>query len=301
MYTYYFELTEPPFSIAPDPRYFFMSPRHREALEHLISGIRESGGFVMLTGEVGTGKTTLLRCLLMQQPEDVDIALILNPRLNAVELMASICDELRIDYPAGTDSLKVLHDVLTEYLLATHAQNRRTVLIIDEAQNLSFEVLEQIRLLTNLETTRTKLLQIILVGQPELNRILQSKDLRQVTQRITCRYHLKAFSKMDLTADYIHHRISISGGDASKLFTKAAIRKIHRLSGGVPRLINLICHRALTNACKNQEKIVDVSGVRQTTSEVRPVLVRPWFRKAAYWAPVLAAVFCCWHRGGPLS
>ena len=165
MYTGYFELTELPFSIAPDPRYFFMSPRHREALEHLISGIRESGGFVMLTGEVGTGKTTLLRCLLTQQPEDVDIALILNPRLNAVELMASICDELRIDYPAGTDSLKVLHDALTEYLLAAHAQNRRTVLIIDEAQNLSFEVLEQVRLLTNLETTRTKLLQIILVGQ----------------------------------------------------------------------------------------------------------------------------------------
>ena len=213
MYTYYFELAELPFSISPDPRYFFMSPRHREALEHLISGIRESGGFVMLTGEVGTGKTTLLRCLLVQQPEDADIALILNPRLNAVELMASICNELRIDYPAGTDSLKVLHDVLTEYLLATHAQNRRTVLIIDEAQNLSFEVLEQVRLLTNLETTRTKLLQIILVGQPELNRILQSKDLRQVTQRISCRYHLKSFSKRDLTADYIHHRISVSGGE----------------------------------------------------------------------------------------
>jgi general secretion pathway protein A len=291
MYTGYFELTELPFSISPDPRYFFMSPRHREALELLNSGIRESGGFVMLTGEVGTGKTTLLRCLLVQQPQDVNIALILNPRLNAVELMASICDELRIDYPADTNSLKVLHDALTEYLLTTHAQNQRTVLIIDEAQNLSVEVLEQVRLLTNLETTQTKLLQIILVGQPELNRILKSKNLRQVTQRITCRYHLKSFSKKNLTNDYIHHRISVSGGDASKLFTRAAVRKIHRLSAGVPRLINLICHRTLSNACSQQKKMVDTKLVRQTTKEVRPVLVRPWFRKAFYWAPTLAAVF----------
>ena len=291
MYTGYFELTELPFSISPDPRYFFMSPRHREALELLNSGIRESGGFVMLTGEVGTGKTTLLRCLLVQQPQDVNIALILNPRLNAIELMASICDELRIDYPADTDSLKVLHDALTEYLLASHAQDQRTVLIIDEAQNLSVEVLEQVRLLTNLETTQTKLLQIILVGQPELNRILKSKNLRQVTQRITCRYHLKSFPKKNLTSDYIHHRISVSGGDASKLFTRAAVRKIHRLSGGVPRLINLICHRALSNACSQQEERVDAKLVRQTTKEVRPVLTRPWFRKAVYWAPSLAAVF----------
>jgi type II secretory pathway predicted ATPase ExeA len=245
----------------------------------------------MLTGEVGTGKTTLLRCLLVQQPQDVNIALILNPRLNAVELMASICDELRIDYPADTDSLKVLHDALTEYLIITHAQDQRTVLIIDEAQNLSVEVLEQVRLLTNLETTQTKLLQIILVGQPELNRILKSKNLRQVTQRITCRYHLKSFSKKNLTNDYIHHRISVSGGDASKLFTRAAVRKIHRLSGGVPRLINLICHRTLSSACSQQKKMVDAKLVHQTTKEVRPVLVRPWFRKAFYWAPTLAAVF----------
>ena len=298
MYTHYFELTELPFSISPDPRYFFMSPRHREALEHLINGIRESGGFVLLTGEVGTGKTTLLRCLLAQQPEDVNIALVLNPRLNAVELLATICDELRIDYPTNTDSLKVLVDTLTEYLLAAHAKERRTVLIIDEAQNLSLEVLEQVRLLTNLETTQSKLLQIILVGQPELNGILQHKDLRQVTQRITCRYHLKSFSKAGLTAGYIHHRIAVSGGDASKLFTPAATRKIHRLSGGVPRLINLICHRALHNACSEQEKIVNAKLVRQATREVRPLLVRPWFRKAAYWAPALAAVFVAGIVGG---
>ncbi|MGD8263742.1 MAG: AAA family ATPase, partial [Desulfobacterales bacterium] len=199
MYTQHFKLEEPPFSISPDPRYFFMSPRHRKALDHLISGVRESGGFVLLTGEVGTGKTTLIRCLLAQLPEDVDSVLIFNPRLNDVELLATICDELRIDYPANTDSLKALVDALTQYLLAAHARERRTVLIIDEAQNLSVEVLEQIRLLTNLETTQSKLLQVILVGQPELSRILQRKDLRQFTQRITSRCHLKSLSTAGLT------------------------------------------------------------------------------------------------------
>ena len=267
-----------------------MSPRHRKALDHLISGVRESGGFVLLTGEVGTGKTTLLRCLLAQQPEDVDSILIFNPRVNALELLATICDELRIDYPANTDSLKALVDALTEHLLAAHAQERRTVVIIDEAQNLSVEVLEQVRLLTNLETTQSKLLQIILVGQPELNRILQRKDLRQVAQRITCRYHLKSLSAAGLTAAYIYHRISVSGGDATKLFSRAVIRKIHRLSGGIPRLINLICHRALHNAYLGNHKRVNTQILRKAASEVRPVLARPWFRKPAYWASALVVL-----------
>ncbi len=267
-----------------------MSPRHRKALDHLISGVRESGGFVLLTGEVGTGKTTLIRCLLAQLPEDVDSVLIFNPRLNDVELLATICDELRIDYPANTDSLKALVDALTEYLLAAHARERRTVLIIDEAQNLSVEVLEQIRLLTNLETTQSKLLQVILVGQPELNRILQRKDLRQFTQRITSRCHLKSLSTAGLTGAYIYHRISVSGGDASKLFTRAVIRKIHRLSGSIPRLINLLCHRALQNAYLGNHKRVNAQILRKAAKEVRPILVRPWFRKTAYWAPALMAL-----------
>jgi general secretion pathway protein A len=290
MYTQHFQLKESPFSISPDPRYFFMSPRHRKALDHLISGVHESGGFVLLTGEVGTGKTTLIRCLLAQLPEDVDTVLIFNPRLNAVELLATICDELRIDYPANTDSLKALVDALTEYLLVAHAQERRTVLIIDEAQNLSVEVLEQIRLLTNLETTQSKLLQVILVGQPELNRILERKDLRQFTQRITSRCHLKSLSTAGLTGAYIYHRISVSGGDASKLFTRAVIRKIHRLSGSIPRLINLLCHRALQNAYLGNRKRVNRRILRKAAKEVRPALGRSWFRMSAYLAPALAAL-----------
>ena len=298
MYTHHFQLEGPPFSISPDPRYFFMSPRHREALEHLISGIRESGGFVLLTGEVGTGKTTLLRFLLSQLPENVDSVLIFNPRLNEVELLATICDELRIDYPANTTSLKALVDALTEYLLAAHAQERRTVLIIDEAQNLSVKVLEQIRLLTNLETTQSKLLQVILVGQPELNRILQRKHLRQFTQRITSRYHLKSLSAVGMTAAYVYHRISVSGGDASKLFTRAVIRKIHRLSGGIPRLINLLCHRALQNAYHANHRRVNAKILRKAASEVRPVLAQQWFRKPAYWVPALAVVLVAGTAAG---
>ena len=290
MYTHHFQLEELPFSISPDPRYFFMSPRHREALDYLISGVRESGGFVLLTGEVGTGKTTLLRCLLSQLPENVDSVLIFNPRVNEVELLATICDELRIDYPADTTSLKALVDALTEYLLAAHAKDRRTVLIIDEAQNLSVEVLEQIRLLTNLETTQTKLLQVILVGQPELNRILQRKQLRQFTQRITSRCHLKSLSAAGMTAAYVYHRISVSGGDATKLFSRAVIRKIHRLSGGIPRLINLLCHRALQNAYIGNHRRVNAAILRKAASEVRPVLVQQWFRKPAYCVPALAVL-----------
>lgn len=246
MYTHYFGLTERPFSLAPNPRYLFMSPRHQEALAHLLYGTGESGGFVALTGEVGTGKTTLCHCLLEQLPDDIDIALILNPRMNSVELLASLCDELRIAYPPNTQSLKVLVDGLNKHLLSAHAKGHRTVVVIDEAQNLSFDVLEQIRLLTNLETSRTKLLHIILVGQPELNRLLAQKNLRQLNQRITARYYLEPLS-FNETRAYIHHRLAVSGGD-SRLFTHAAVRRIYRYSGGIPRLINNICDRALLGA-----------------------------------------------------
>ncbi len=223
-----------------------MSHRHQEGLAHLLYGINVGGGFIALTGEVGTGKTTLCQCLLQQLPQDVDIALILNPKLNALELLANICDELGIAYTPDKQSLKVFTDLLNKYLLEAHAKGRHTVLMIDEAQNLSFEVLEQIRLLTNLETAKTKLLQIVLVGQPELKQLLNRRELRQLNQRITARYHLEALTFAE-SRTYIQHRLSVSGGDTG-IFKESAIRKIYKISQGIPRLINILCDRSLLGA-----------------------------------------------------
>lgn len=246
MYTQHFHLVEPPFSIAPNPRYLYLSPQHREALAHLLYGIGVGGGFVVLTGEVGTGKTTLCRALLEQLPDDVDIALIFNPRLNSRELLAGICDELHIPYSGPKASLKQLIDALNRHLLEAHARGRRVIVLIDEAQNLRFDVLEQVRLLTNLETNQAKLLQIILVGQPELNQILDRPNLRQLAQRITARYHLNPLSLTE-TRDYIRHRLVVAGG-SERTFSRLAIRAIHQRARGIPRLINLIADRALLGA-----------------------------------------------------
>ncbi|HSB69890.1 MAG TPA: AAA family ATPase [Candidatus Methylomirabilis sp.] len=272
MYTSHFGLTDTPFSITPDPRYLYMSERHREGLAHLLYGIRQPGGFVQLTGEVGTGKTTLCRCLLEQLPREVDVALILNPRLTAVEFLATMCDELRITYPPETWSVKELVDALSRYLLDAHARGRRTVLIVDEAQNLPADVLEQIRLLTNLETATQKLLQIILIGQPELIHLLERQKLRQLAQRITARYHLLHFSRRD-TCAYIRHRLRVGGG-SDTLFTPAAMYRVHRVSGGVPRLINVICDRALLGAYAHDRHRVDAATVARAAREVRGVVPR---------------------------
>jgi len=267
MYTSHFGLTEPPFSLTPDPRYLYMSERHREGLAHLLYGIRQPGGFVQLTGEVGTGKTTLCRCLLAQLPPEVDVAFVLNPRLTAVELLATVCDELGIaTYPFETKSVKVLVDLLYRHLLEAHGQGRRTVLIIDEAQNLSADVLEQIRLLTNLETTTEKLLQIILIGQPELARLLKRRRLRPLAQRITARYHLLPLSRPE-TCAYIRHRVRVAGG-GDTLFTPAAMRRAHRWSSGVPRMINVICDRALLGAYAHEQDHIDAATVRRAGREV---------------------------------
>ncbi|WP_333686820.1 ExeA family protein [Methylococcus capsulatus] len=284
MYTQFFRLTDAPFSIAPNPRFLYPSAKHREALAHLIYGIKEEGGgFVALTGEVGTGKTTLCRCLIEQLPENVDVALILNPRLDAVELLASVCDELHIGYPPAGASLKTLVDALNEHLLAAHAKGRRTVLVIDEAQNLSFDVLEQIRLLTNLETSEHKLLQIILIGQPELTRLLEQKQLRQLAQRITARYHLTPLTRAE-TVDYIRHRLTVCGCPAP-LFTPAALAAVHRLSGGIPRLINIICDRALLGTYAQGKFQADRATVRRAAREVLPENPLPRF-----WRQLLVGV-----------
>src|SRR5262245_14376068 len=266
MYAAYFGLTERPFSLAPDPRYLYLSDAHREALAHLLYGLGEGGSFVQLTGEVGTGKTTVCRALLEQLPPEVDVAMIFNPRLTSVELLGAVCDELRVSYPAGTTSTKVLVDALSQALLDAHARGRRTVLIIDEAQNLSARVLEEIRLLTNLETTKEKLLQVILIGQPELAEHLSRRNLRQLAQRVTARYHLRSFTEEE-SQKYVLHRMEIAG-QRQPIFTKQAIRTAHRLSRGTPRLLNTICDRALLGAYATGQTKVKEAVVRRAAKEV---------------------------------
>lgn len=245
MYHQYFGLNEAPFSIAVNPRYLFMSPRHRDALAHLLYGVGTGGGFILLTGEVGTGKTTINRCLLEQLPPATDVAIILNPALNALELLATVCDELGISYDGQQPTLKTLTDSLHRFLLHNHADGRKTVLMIDEAQHLDFDVLEQIRLLTNLETNSEKLLQIILIGQPELAQLLQRPELRQLNQRITARYNLAPLSPEE-TGAYIRHRLQVAGlAPGRELFPADVVRGIHRTTRGIPRLINVLCDRIL--------------------------------------------------------
>jgi general secretion pathway protein A len=266
MYQNHFGLQDMPFSISPDPRFLFMSERHREALAHLIYGIGNDGGFVLLTGDVGTGKTTVCRCLLEQVPDATDVALVLNPKLTAPELLAALCDELHIRYPEGTSSVKLLVDHINGFLLNNHAQGRKTVLIIDEAQNLAPEVLEQVRLLTNLETDRRKLLQIIMLGQPELRDMLARPEMCQLAQRITARYHLGPLSREEV-AEYVAHRLGVAGL-RRQIFPKALLRRLHRLSGGVPRLINIICDRALLGTYVQGRETVNRATLEEAAREV---------------------------------
>ncbi len=246
MYTEYFGLRERPFSITPDARYLYLSPHHREALAHLHFGIGEGGGFVQLTGDVGTGKTTVCRALLEQLPPHVDTALVLNPAVTVQELLQTVCEELLIDVPPGCQSTKTFVEKLNGYLLDANAQGRRSILIIDEAQNLSKEVLEQVRLLTNLETNESKLLQIFLIGQPELRDLLSDKGMRQVAQRVTARFHLPALDASE-SRQYIQHRLAVAGC-TRMLFSTPALHRIFRLTKGVPRLINILCDRSLLGA-----------------------------------------------------
>lgn len=268
MYYQYFGLSEAPFSIAVNPRYLFMSARHRDALAHLLYGVGEGGGFILLTGEVGTGKTTINRCLLEQLPQDTDIAIILNPALNAQELLASVCDEFGIEYASDRPTLKTLTDALHRFLLSNHERGRKTVLLIDEAQHLDFDVLEQIRLLTNLETNSQKLLQIILIGQPELSQMLARPELRQLNQRITARYNLEALNLQE-TGAYIHHRMQVAGMRADReVFGPKVVRGIHRVTRGIPRVINVLCDRILLGAYGQNKTSADMVTLKQAVAEV---------------------------------
>jgi len=291
MYLSFFGLNEKPFAITPDPRYLYLSERHAEALAHLLYGINEAGGFVQLTGEVGTGKTTIVRSLLAQTPKNAEIALILNPRMTATEFLLTICEEIGIGVPdASMESLKDLVDVLSHYLLRAHAGGRRVVLVVDEAQNLAPEVLEQVRLLTNLETNTQKLLQIILIGQPELRELLGRNELRQLAQRITGRYHLHPLSR-DETAAYVRHRLRVAGA-TTDIFSGAALSEIYRLSVGVPRVINVICDRALLGAYSMDSHKVTATLVRHAASEVFGKRIAPnWLPWAA--AGSTAVVLLC--------
>jgi general secretion pathway protein A len=292
MYLIHFGFTELPFSNTPDPRFVYLSSRHEEALAHLLYGVRERGGFVQLTGEVGTGKTTTCRYLLSQLPEGVDVALVLNPMLTPEELLATVCDELGAAYPPEARTRKAFVDALYHHLLAAHARGRRTVLIVDEAQNLSADALEQLRLLTNLETATDKLLQIILIGQPELTVLLARTLLRQVAQRITARYHLLPFAERDTRA-YIARRLQIAG-QGLNVFEPAAVLAVHRASRGVPRLVNVICDRALLGAFAEGRRTVSADIVRRAAREVAGetagVAVQRRVGRAAATAAALALV-----------
>jgi general secretion pathway protein A len=298
MYLSFFGLNEKPFAITPDPRYLYLSERHAEALAHLLYGINEAGGFVQLTGEVGTGKTTIVRSLLAQTPKNAEIALILNPKMTAPEFLLTICEELGIGVPdSATESLKDLVDILSGYLLRAHAGGRRVVVVVDEAQNLAPAVLEQVRLLTNLETNTRKLLQIILIGQPELRELLARNELRQLAQRITGRYHLNPLTH-DETAAYVRHRLRVAGA-TSDIFSPTALAEVYRLAVGVPRVINVVCDRALLGAYSMDRHRVTASLVRHAAAEVFGKRFSPrwlpWLGTAAAAAMLTVTTILLWH------
>lgn len=289
MYTHYFQLKQSPFSIAPDPRYLFMSERHREALAHLLYGVGSGGGFVLLTGEIGAGKTTVCRCFMEQIPENCQLAYIFNPKLSVEELLLSICEEFRIAVAPGVASVKGYVDVINAHLLASHAQGKNNVLIIDEAQNLSAAVLEQLRLLTNLETSERKLLQIILIGQPELRAMLARPELEQLAQRVIARYHLGSLTAEE-TASYVRHRLAVAGSTAQTPFAPRLMAQIHALSKGVPRRINLLCDRALLGAYVENQPQVTRQILRRAAEEVFAEEGKPAVGRGLRWPHVAGGV-----------
>jgi general secretion pathway protein A len=292
MYERHFGLKQRPFSIAPDPRYLFMSERHREALAHLLYGVQGGGGFVLLTGDIGAGKTTVCRCFLEQLPERCNVAYIFNPKLTVEEMLRTVCAEFRIPYRhegPGVPTVKDYVDALNQFLLRTHAVRQNSVLIIDEAQNLSVDVLEQLRLLTNLETNERKLLQIILIGQPELREMLARPNMQQLAQRVIARYHLDALTESE-TAHYVQHRLSVAGLKQSSPFDRRALRRVFRYSRGVPRRINLLCDRALLGAYAGSKSTVDGAILDKAAEEVLDAGDFGHIRRARYERPALVGI-----------
>lgn len=295
MYAPFFGLSKAPFSIAPDPHMLFMSERHREALAHLLYGVRGSdgessgtggtgGGFVLLTGEIGTGKTTVCRLFLEQIPASCNVAYIFNPKLTVIELLQSICHEFHVapEKYRVFATIKDYLDPLNAFLLKAHAAGQNSVLIIDEAQNLSADVLEQLRLLTNLETSERKLLQIVLIGQPELRTLLQRPALEQLAQRVIARYHLNALSEAE-TAQYIAHRLDVAGFKGALPFDRKALKRVHQFARGVPRRINLLCDRALLGAFSRGQQKVDQGIVDKAAGEVFDRALQPRARTRRRW------------------
>jgi general secretion pathway protein A len=306
LYGAWFGLQREPFSIAPDPRTLFMSERHREALAHLLYGVQGGGGFVLLTGEIGAGKTTVSRCFLEQVPEGCRVAYVFNPKQSVDELLWTIAQEFGVQVPgqafaAGAGDRieggsKALVDALNRFLLQVHAQGGQAVLVIDEAQALSAEVLEQLRLLTNLETSERKLLQIVLIGQPELRAMVASPGLEQLAQRVIARYHLGPLSAPD-TARYVHHRLAVAGLSGPLPFDAAALKRVHERSRGVPRRINLLCDRALLGAYATGRRSVDAGIVERAAAEVAG---EPLPAEAAWWGAPGSLRRTAWLAAGGL-
>ena len=293
MYTAFYGLREKPFSLTPDPRYLFLSDSHREALAHLLYGIEQGEGFIALTGEVGTGKTTLSRTLLERLSPETNVAFIFNPTLNGEEFLRTICDEFGLA-TAGLNRPQ-LSSLLNEFLLTEKRKGHRVLLIVDEAQNLELRTLEEVRLLSNLETSTSKLIQILLFGQPELDDMLDSKELRQLRQRISVRWCLTTLSASE-TAEYVRHRLRVAAGrDPGELFDPRALREVQRRTRGVPRLVNLLCDRALLAGYAVGDRTIGSVHVRQAAKEImgarRRRLAKRWaWRSSAVAGVALAAI-----------
>ncbi|WP_181318625.1 AAA family ATPase [Photobacterium kishitanii] len=292
MYQDFFGITEAPFSIVPSARFLYLSERHQEALTHMLSGLTDGGGFGLLTGEVGTGKTTVLRAMISRLPQQAQVAVILNPALSSHDLLATICDELGLSY-RDEASFKQLTDIIYQHLIANHAAGRQTLLLVDEAQHLMPDVLEQLRLLTNLETDSRKLLKVVLIGQPELQQLLQQERLRQLAQRITSRYHLLPLTETEVS-EYIHYRLS-AVDCLYPVFNANVISYIAKQTQGVPRLINLVCDKSMQLACQGGTHSVTKTMAIQACEDILswqiPSTAAP--RSTASWLPwTIAATLC---------